>query len=290
MDSSGNNNPFNSPEQAGAPNLNNNQERPIFETPQPIPANQAQQTIPNYPQNNPYQPQAQPMTMPQMPSAQQIVANQKPKKSHVLEVLLIIFIFIIGAGAIGGAAYCQSQFSALNANVLTDRSNRANEAMQAQKIIDDKAYENRNASDTREFTGPSDFGALTFKYPKTWKVYLENNDDSNPTYTAYFAPDYVPPNNGSYNYALIFKLQNIDYDKYLQNLSQKKLISIAPIYLNGLTGSKATGKLDDKEEQANGSEAIIKVNDYTAILRTDDYDKYGEEFDTILQTLTSAHQ
>lgn len=290
MDSSGNNNPFNSPEQAGAPNLNNNQERPIFETPQPIPANQAQQTIPNYPQNNPYQPQAQPMTMPQMPSAQQIVANQKPKKSHVLEILLIIFIFIIGAGAIGGAAYCQSQFSALNANVMTDRSNRANEAMQAQKIIDDKAYENRNASDTREFTGPSDFGALTFKYPKTWKVYLENNDDSNPTYTAYFAPDYVPPNNGSYNYALIFKLQNIDYDKYLQNLSQKKLISIAPIYLNGLTGSKATGKLDDKEEQANGSEAIIKVNDYTAILRTDDYDKYGEEFDTILQTLTSAHQ
>lgn len=290
MDSSGNNNPFNSPEQAGAPNFNNNQERPIFETPQPIPANQAQQTIPNYPQNNPYQPQAQPMTMPQMPSAQQIVANQKPKKSHVLEILLIIFIFIIGAGAIGGAAYCQSQFSALNANVMTDRSNRANEAMQAQKIIDDKAYENRNASDTREFTGPSDFGALTFKYPKTWKVYLENNDDSNPTYTAYFAPDYVPPNNGSYNYALIFKLQNIDYDKYLQSLSQKKLISIAPIYLNGLTGSKATGKLDDKEEQANGSEAIIKVNDYTAILRTDDYDKYGEEFDTILQTLTSAHQ
>lgn len=290
MDSSGNNNPFNSPEQAGAPNYNNNQERPIFETPQPIPANQAQQTIPNYPQNNPYQPQAQPMTMPQMPSAQQIVANQKPKKSHVLEILLIIFIFIIGAGAIGGAAYCQSQFSALNANVMTDRSNRANEAMQAQKIIDDKAYENRNASDTREFTGPSDFGALTFKYPKTWKVYLENNDDSNPTYTAYFAPDYVPPNNGSYNYALIFKLQNIDYDKYLQSLSQKKLISIAPIYLNGLTGSKATGKLDDKEEQANGSEAIIKVNDYTAILRTDDYDKYGEEFDTILQTLTSAHQ
>ncbi len=290
MDSSGNNNPFNSPEQAGAPNYNNNQERPIFETPQPIPANQAQQTIPNYPQNNPYQPQAQPMTMSQMPSAQQIVANQKPKKSHVLEILLIIFIFIIGAGAIGGAAYCQSQFSALNANVLTDRSNRANEAMQAQKSIDDKAYENRNASDTREFTGPSDFGALTFKYPKTWKVYLENNDDSNPTYTAYFAPDYVPPNNGSYNYALIFKLQNIDYDKYLQNLSQKKLISISPIYLNGLTGSKATGKLDDKEEQANGSEAIIKVNDYTAILRTDDYDKYGEEFDTILQTLTSAHQ
>ena len=290
MDSSGNNNPFNSPEQAGTPNYNNNQERPIFETPQPIPANQAQQTIPNYPQNNPYQPQAQPMTMPQMPSAQQIVANQKPKKSHVLEILLIIFIFIIGAGAIGGAAYCQSQFSALNANVMTDRSNRANEAMQAQKIIDDKAYENRNASDTREFTGPSDFGALTFKYPKTWKVYLENNDDSNPTYTAYFAPDYVPPNNGSYNYALIFKLQNIDYDKYLQSLSQKKLISIAPIYLNGLTGSKATGKLDDKEEQANGSEAIIKVNDYTAILRTDDYDKYGEEFDTILQTLTSAHQ
>lgn len=290
MDSSGNNNPFNSPEQAGAPNFNNNQERPIFETPQPIPANQAQQTIPNYPQNNPYQPQAQPMTMPQMPSAQQIVANQKPKKSHVLEILLIIFIFIIGAGAIGGAAYCQSQFSALNANVMTDRSNRANEAMQAQKIIDDKAYENRNASDTREFTGPSDFGALTFKYPKTWKVYLENNDDSNPTYTAYFSPDYVPPNNGSYNYALIFKLQNIDYDKYLQSLSQKKLISIAPIYLNGLTGSKATGKLDDKEEQANGSEAIIKVNDYTAILRTDDYDKYGEEFDTILQTLTSAHQ
>lgn len=236
-----------------------------------------------------FQQQIQPTPM--MPAPQPTVAPVQ-KKGHALEIALIVFIFLIGAGAIAGAAYCQSQFSTLNANVMTDRSKRVDDAKAAQKILDDQAYENRNASNTKEFTGPSDFGAITFKYPKSWKVYLENNDDSNPTYTAYFSPEYVPPTSGSYSFALSFKIVNQEYNKYLQTLDQRKLISTQPWNNpnNTLTGSKITGKLDEKTEQPNGSEIVIRVNNYTAIVRTDDYDKYGEDYDEIIATLDSANQ
>ena len=277
---------------------------PVQQTPPSFASNNAfqqqnPQSINQMPQMQPAPQMAQQQSMqqtqqmrptPMMPAPQPTAAPAQ-KKGHALEIALIVFIFLIGAGAIAGAAYCQSQFSTLNANVMTDRSKRVDDAKAAQKILDDQAYENRNASNTKEFTGPSDFGAITFKYPKSWKVYLENNDDSNPTYAAYFSPEYVPPTSGGYSFALSFKIVNQEYNKYLQTLNQRKLISTQPWNNpnNTLTGSKITGKLDEKAEQPNGSEIVIRVNNYTAIVRTDDYDKYGEDFDEILATLDSAN-
>jgi hypothetical protein len=211
------------------------------------------------------------------------------KKSHALEIVLIVFIFLIGAGAIGGAAYCQSQYSALDSKVSSETSIKVREAKEAQKEIDDKAYEIRNASELKEFTGPSDFGAITFKYPKNWNIYLKNNDDSNPGYEAYFSPNYVPPTTGESVFALSFKIESQDYNTYMKKFEQKKLSSTSAFSINGLSGSKIMGKLDEKQDQPNGAEVVLQINNYVAVIRTYDYDLYGTEFDAILADLASAN-
>lgn len=238
------------------------------------------------------QPQAQmpmPQPMPTMPAPQQPQIQVK-KKSHALEIVLIIFIFLIGAGAIGAAAYCQSQYSALQEDVNSKTSVAINKAKQAQKAIDDKAYEVRNASNLKEFTGPSDFGAITFKYPKTWNIYLKNNDDTNPSYEAYFSPTYVPSTiMGNSVFALSFKIEGQDYNSYMKKYENKKLSSASAFSINGLSGSKIMGKLDEKAEQPNGAEVVLQINNYVAVIRTYDYDLYGAEFDAILADLASAN-
>ena len=271
---------------------------PTFSAPQNNPyqqiIQQTQAQLYNYgPQQvaQPMQPMqpAQPMQpTPMMPQPQQAQIPTK-KKSHALEIALIIFIFLIGIGAIVGAAYCQSQYSALNEQVSSKTSIAVREAKEAQKEIDDKAYEIRNSSNLKEFTGPTDFGAITFKYPKTWNIYLKNNDDTNPGYEAYFSPEYVPPTNENSIFALKFKIVNQDYNTYIKKYDQKKLSSTSAFSINNLSGTKITGKLDEKQDQPDGTEIAIQVNNYTAIIRTDDYNKYAEEFDAIIADLGSAN-
>ena len=257
---------------------------PVFAAPQ---ANcqqtpMMQQQIPMQP--NPQMPQPQPMQMrPPTP------AVSAPKKSHVLEIVLIIFIFLLGGAAIGGAAYCQSRYTELSEKVNSARSVQISKIKEETKIIDDKAYEKRAANQYREFTGPSDFGSITFKYPKEWSIYLHNNSDSNPTYEAYFGQDYVPPVGQGSNFALSFKLVNQSYDAYVKQFEGKKLSSTSAFSAHGLSGIKVTGKLDENANQPDGAEVIIRVNSYTAIIRTDDYQEYGNEFDAVIEDLRSGN-
>lgn len=264
----------NQPPVFAAPQTNNYQQAPMM--PQQMPM-----------QPNPQMPQPQPMQM--AAPAPTPTTAPTPKKSHALEIVLIIFIFLIGGAAIAGAAYCQSQYSQLSESVNSKRSIEISNKKEETKLADDKAYEKRSANPYREFTGPSDFGSITFEYPKEWSVYLNNDDDSNPTYEAYFGPDYIPPVGQGSIFALSFKLVGQNYDAYIKQFEGKKLSSSSAFSVNGLTGIKVTGKLDEKEDQPDGAEVIIKINNYTAIIRTDDYEEYGNEFDRVIEDLRSGN-
>jgi len=304
--------------QNAIPNQNYPQQNPIqnqgYASQNPVQTINAQQSVNTAPSfsapQNPYTQQAQMSpnmtnfgqgqitntSLPQMPplTAQGQVAQAQSKqpapkkKNAVLEIVLIVFIFILAAAAVGGSAYCWNEYSKLSADVNSRTSIQVSEAKENQKKIDDQAYENRNASTTREFTGPSDFGAITFKYPKEWNVYLKNNDDSNPKYEAYFSPNYVAPVDNNHIQPLSFRIVEQSYTNYIKKYENKKLTTTSAYSINGLTGSKVTGKLNERQDEPNGAEVVIQVNNYAAIIRTDDYDTYGAEFDAIIAELSSA--
>lgn len=268
--------------------------------------NAPQQTPPNFMQNSSYQqhqqtpqPQVAPsmQTMQAMPTpmmaAPQIMQAPAPapapvqKKSHIGEIILIIFIFIIAGAAVGGAIYCYTQYDELNREVLADRSIKVDNAKAEQKTQDEQNYEIRTKKTTREFTGPSNFGALTFEYPKDWNVYIANDSSTEPSFTAYFSPEYVKPLN-SENQGLIFKINSTNYENQIKQY-ENNLISSQAHSQNGLTGSIFTGKLDKKADSKTGKAVVLQINNYSATIMTPDYDTYGVQFDTIISTLRSAN-
>ena len=213
----------------------------------------------------------------------------KPKKNKkgIGEIILIIFIFLIAIAAIIGAIYCYTQYDALNREVSADRAIKVDEAKKEQAEIDNQNYEKKTAKTTREFTGPTNFGALTFEYPKEWNIYIDNDSSTEPSFSAYFSPQYAKPITSS-NQGLEFKINPANYDTQIKNYTSN-LISSQAYNQNGLTGTMFTGKLDKKEDSKTGVAVVIKINNYSATIQTRDYETYGEEFDKIISTLRSAN-
>ena len=152
---------------------NNGQMPPVFQAPQNN-APYAQQSYQQpAPMAQPIQTPAPAMVAPQPMLAPTPAPAPVQKKSHIGEIVLIIFIFIIAGAAVGGAIYCYTQYDELNREVLADRSIKVDNAKAEQKAQDEQNYEIRSKKTMREFTGPSNFGALTFEYPKDWNVYID---------------------------------------------------------------------------------------------------------------------
>ncbi len=264
---------------------NNGQMPPVFQAPQNN-APYAQQSYQQpAPMAQPIQTPAPAMVAPQ-PMLAPTPAPAK-KKSHIGEIVLIIFIFLIAGGAVAGAIYCYTQYDELNREVLADRSIKVDNAKAEQKTQDEQNYEIRSKKTMREFTGPSNFGALTFEYPKDWNVYIANDSSTEPSFTAYFGPDYVKPLNSD-NQGLVFKINSSNYDSQIKQY-ENNLISSQAHSQNGLTGSIFTGKLDKKADSKTGKAVVLQINNYSATIMTPDYDTYGVQFDMIISTLRSAN-
>ena len=250
------------------------------------------------PSPNPYQNQAMPQAMPAnniqntplaMGMQSQSIAIPQPKQSHGLEIFIIVIIYIISIAAIGGAIYFFMQYDGKNKQDTSARNALVLDAKEEQKALDDQNYAKRKALTSKEFTGPTQYGALTFKYPKEWNVYIANDSETSAEYEAYFHPDPIPPiKSNNSKYAFSFKILNQSYEQAAQKYNNDK-ISSTPFSSGPITGIMVQGKLKNNENAPDGRAIIIKVNDKSAILSTDDYATYGNYFDSIIASLRNSN-
>ena len=93
--------------------------------------------------------------------------------SSLLKIIIIILLSLRLIGALLLAYYFYIEYNATRSDV--DAQIEA-AVLDANKVLEDElqakfAEEEKNPY--RTFTGPSDYGSLSFKYPKTWSVYVE---------------------------------------------------------------------------------------------------------------------
>ena len=136
------------------------------------------------------------------------------------------------------------------------------------------------------FSGPADFGSVSFSYPRTWAGY--NVENSANRYAVYYAPQVVP-NTG--NKASLFSLRvsivNQTYETVLksyESLAISGKVTVTPITTgtDGFGGMRVDGTFDD---QFHGSAAIFKIRDKTLTLRTDSQDYMNDFNNVVLATL-----
>ena len=151
---------------------------------------------------------------------------------------------------------------------------------------DESAFAIRENKDTKQFSGPSDYGHLTFDYPKKWSAYqaTDVSEGGGATYEAYLNPDLVPPVSDTQKFALRVTIEQITYDKAVASYDSlvKKGDLKASVYNDGThTGTLLTGSFN---KDIIGSAVLIKLRDRTLTIRTDG-DTFKDVFDSILKTI-----
>lgn len=159
-------------------------------------------------------------------------------------------------------------------------------AKKIQKEEDERDFEEREKAPFRVFQGPSDFGSISFQYPKTWSAYVADDSDE---YEVAFFPLVVPVQGGrtaSTPLPLRIKVVNTPYSKYVsefQKAIEEKELKSVPVEISGEVGNRLDGKL---EEGINGSMVVFKVRDKTMTMSTE-AEEYRKDFnEIILKTLT----
>ncbi len=144
----------------------------------------------------------------------------------------------------------------------------------------------REKEPLKSFSGPSDYGTLSFKYPKTWNVYISNDGSKGNGYEAYFSPSAVPSltSNGS-RYALHIAIVNDTYEDVLSEyeaLVKKGDLKTSATKAGDQNGTRLDGNFS---KDIRGAAVVYKIRDKTAIIQTD-ADTFKADFDALTQTIS----
>lgn len=147
-------------------------------------------------------------------------------------------------------------------------------------------FEKAEQEPLRQFTGPSDYGRLTFDYPKTWSAYQASDVSAGGgvTYEAYLNPVLVPPITKTAKFALRITIEQKTYDKSItgyQSLIKKGELKSSAYSVGDITGTKLVGNFT---KDIYGTAILIKMRDRTLTLRTDG-DVFTNEYQALLKTV-----
>lgn len=145
----------------------------------------------------------------------------------------------------------------------------------------------REKEPLKSFTGPTDYGSLNFRYPKTWSVYVSNDGTKGTGYESYFSPGSVASvNSNTSRYALHVAIVNDSYEEVLadyEKLVEKgDLKSSAVKSANDQNGTRLDGSFS---KDIRGAAVVFKIRDKTAIIQTD-ADTFKADFDALVPTIS----
>ena len=210
-----------------------------------------------------------------------VVVDNKDKKIKIISIIVAAVFAILAIVFIGLFVSAKSDYDDLEANVNLKIDEAVSEAKTEQALADAEEAK----KDTRTFTGPTDYGQLSFDYPKSWSVYIESDASKGGDFSAYLNPIEIEPVSDSTVYALRVTIRDKDFEtvvKEYQKYLEKGEISVETTTVDGTTANRYTGNIPGTE--LNGVIVIFKIRDKTAVLRTDST-LLVNDFNTILSTV-----
>ncbi|MDK2899142.1 MAG: hypothetical protein PWQ10_329 [Patescibacteria group bacterium] len=157
-------------------------------------------------------------------------------------------------------------------------------AKKEQADSDEVKFSEREKEPNRQFVGPDDYGRVTFSYPKTWSVYVNDNASNGGTYEAYLNPITVPPVSSTQQFAVRVTIQEEGYDKVLSTydtLIKRGNLASSSVSANGNSGTRFDGNFT---KDIRGSAVVFKVRDKTLTVRTD-ANTFTADFNALIATI-----
>lgn len=204
-----------------------------------------------------------------------------------MSVGIVVAIVALALAAIGFAAlsvWALIQYNEQKTNVDGKIASAEAAAEKKQADTDELKFAEREKQPNKEFIGPSDYGSLSFSYPKTWSLYEANNGSGGNDYEAYLNPGKVPAVDDSTRVAIRVSILNDDYSSVLsqyQDQTEDGSLKGTPIKFGSQTGTRLDGKFSD---DIRGAAILFKIRDKTAVIRTD-ADTFKKDFNALIKTV-----
>jgi hypothetical protein len=145
----------------------------------------------------------------------------------------------------------------------------------------DSEFIEREKEPLKEYKGPSSYGSVSIKYPKTWSAYVDENGGSGALVDGYFHPSFVPGLQSNTGYALRFQVSDDTYAESLKDFDSDvkqgytKAKPYKPVNVPNIVGLRLDGKLPD---QKSGTLILIPLRDKTIKLWTES-DQFSKDFE-----------
>ncbi|MES2630934.1 MAG: hypothetical protein V4611_03175 [Patescibacteria group bacterium] len=231
------------------------------------PAPTPQPGYPQVPQPQQGYPQQQPVYQPTQPP---VVNNYViPPKSSKKWVILTFVFLTTALIALGVGVWAYINYVDQKDNTDAKISTAVTVAVKDQADKDAADFLEKEKQPNRQFAGPDDYGRLSFDYPKTWSIYVDEDAVDGGSYEAYFNPVSVPPVNDATQYALRVIIEEKDYDKVLasyDSLVKKGDLKTSAVKADGTDGTRIDGSFT---KDIRGAAVVFKIRDKTVTIRTD---------------------
>lgn len=243
-------------------------------------------------QNMPPTPGMQPMQpgMSGTPMVQQVNVLPEPKKgaSGLIKTIVIIALSLIAVTFIGLFIWMTMKYNDASTDVQGQIDVAVAKAKDEEATKLEAEFLEREKYPYKVFSGPVDYGQLTFEYPKTWSVYVAAAATKGGDFNAYFNPIQVDAVGKDTINALRVTIRDKSFDsitgeyqKYVD--SKKSELTMESVTFNGATGNRYTGTIPNTKLQ--GIIVIFKIRDKTVIMQTDSL-LFKDDFDKLLGTVT----
>lgn len=222
-------------------------------------------------------------------TADQVEKMMEPKKdaAGLVKTIVIIFLALVSAAFIGLFIWMMSQYHEAQSDLDDKIAVAVAEANYEQAKKDEADFAEREKEPNRSFSGPDDYGGLSFKYPKTWSLYVAEDASNGGNYVAYFNPIQIDPLARESINALNLTIRNQSFesvvDSYKREVEGKEpAMTVETITVNGATANRYVGKIPGTEH--NGIVVVIKIRDKTVILQTDSM-LFESDFNALVDTV-----
>ena len=195
---------------------------------------------------------------------------QEPKKkTNVVDIVIMALLGLVAIAAASLAVMFYMNWDEAKTDVDGKVAAAERAARADQQKTDEENFAQREKQPNLEFTGPSDYGSLSFMYPRTWNTYVAKDATTGGDFEAYFNPSQVNPVSNTTIHALrvtIYDRPIEDVRKSYDALVKSGKLTVSVFQVGDKTGDRYDGEFS---KDIVGSMVMLKINDKTAIIRTD---------------------
>jgi hypothetical protein len=223
--------------------------------------------------------------MPPIQPVNNINNNVVEEKRHTDTWLIVtIILIILVAGLISLSVWLYFNYNEQKTNVDDKINVAVSAAKKTQVDLDNAKFTQQEKEPNRQFFGPADYGSVTFSYPKTWSVYVDQDGSNGGNFEAYLNPITVPPVNQQQQYALRVSIEQRDYDQVVASyngLVKNGSLTAGSVTEGGVDGTRLDGNFT---QNIRGSAVIFKIRNTTLTIRTD-ANTFIADFNKLIQTI-----